>query len=101
VSFETAIIEQYRRRESSMEEALIEMYLAGVFVRRVENITEALWGNKVSPATNNVIERLNWEIGRRIRVMGTFPDGNAALMLVFAQPHHVVVPSGAKVYEAL
>ncbi len=67
-----------------MEEALIEMYLAGVFVRRVENITEALWGNKVSPATNNVIERLNWEIGRRIRVMGTFPDGNAALMLVFA-----------------
>ena len=32
VSFETAIIERYRRRESSMEEALIEMYLAGVSV---------------------------------------------------------------------
>ena len=31
VSFETAIIERYRRRESSVEEALIEMYLAGVF----------------------------------------------------------------------
>ena len=30
VSFETAIIERYRRRESSVEEALIEMYLAGV-----------------------------------------------------------------------
>ena len=29
VSFETAIIERYRRRESSVEEALIEMYLAG------------------------------------------------------------------------
>jgi putative transposase len=28
--FETAIIERYRRRESSVEEALIEMYLAGV-----------------------------------------------------------------------
>ncbi len=35
VSFETAIIERYRRRESSVEEALIEMYLAGVSVPRV------------------------------------------------------------------
>lgn len=51
VSFETAVIERYRRRESSVEEALIEMYLAGVSVRRVEDITEALWGSKVSPAT--------------------------------------------------
>ena len=51
VTFETAIIERYRRRESSVEEALIEMYLAGVSVRRVEDITEALWGSKVSPAT--------------------------------------------------
>ena len=50
-SFETAIIERYRRRESSVEEALIEMYLAGVSVRRVEDITEALWGSKVSPST--------------------------------------------------
>ena len=51
ISFETAIIERYRRRESSVEEALIEMYLAGVSVRRVEDITEALWGSKVSPST--------------------------------------------------
>ena len=49
--FETAIIERYRRREESVEEALIEMYLAGVSVRRVEDITEALWGSKVSPGT--------------------------------------------------
>jgi transposase-like protein len=35
-TFETAIIERYRRRESSVEEALIEMYLAGISVRRVE-----------------------------------------------------------------
>ena len=39
VFFETVIIERYRRRESSVEEALIEMYLAGVSVRRVEDIT--------------------------------------------------------------
>ena len=37
--FETAIIERYKRRESSIEEALIEMYLAGVSVRRIEDIT--------------------------------------------------------------
>ena len=42
--FETQIIERYRRRESSVEESLVEMYLAGVSVRRVEDITEALWG---------------------------------------------------------
>jgi transposase-like protein len=47
VAFETAIIDRYRRRESSVEEALIEMYLAGVSVRRVEDITEALWGTGV------------------------------------------------------
>lgn len=51
ISFETAIIERYRRRESSVEEAFIEMYLAGVSVRRVEDVTEALWGSKVSPST--------------------------------------------------
>jgi transposase-like protein len=50
-TFETAIIERYRRRESSVEEALIEMYLAGASVRRVEDITEALWGTRVSPST--------------------------------------------------
>ena len=144
VSFETAIIERYRRRESSVEEVLIEMYLAGVSVRRVEDITEALWGSQVSPATiselnkkasrekakavvaelramklkeatkkvedsieetltycdfpgehwtsirtNNVIERLNHEIRRRTRVVGLFPDGNSALMLVCARLRHV------------
>ena len=51
VQFETAIIERYRRRESSVEEALIEMYLAGVSVRRVEDISEALWGSRVSAST--------------------------------------------------
>lgn len=47
ISFETAIIKRYRRRESSVKEALVEMYLAGVSVRRVEDITEVLWGTKV------------------------------------------------------
>ena len=79
-----------------------------------EDITEALWGSKVSPSTisedgieetltycdfpsehwtrirtNNVIERLNREIRHRTRVVGTFPDGNSALMLVCARLSHV------------
>ena len=39
--------------------------------------------------TNNVIERLNREIRHRTRVVGTFPDGNSALMLVYARLRHV------------
>ncbi len=61
--FETAIIERYRRRESSVEEALIEMYLAGVSVRRVEDITQALWGTRVSPST---VSSLNKKVYGRI-----------------------------------
>jgi putative transposase len=61
--FETAIIDRYRRRESSVEEALIEMYLAGISVRRVEDITEALWGTRVSPST---VSNLNKKVYGRI-----------------------------------
>ena len=61
--FETAIIERYQRRESSVEEALIEMYLAGVSVRRVEDITQALWGTRVSPST---ISELNKKVYAQI-----------------------------------
>ena len=61
--FETEIIQRYRRRESSVEEALIEMYLAGVSVRRVEDITQALWGTRVSPS---VVSDLNRKIYGKI-----------------------------------
>jgi transposase-like protein len=59
---ESAIIERYRRKESSVEEALVEMYLAGVSVRRVEDITEALWGARVSSST--VSELNQWIYGK-------------------------------------
>jgi len=49
--FETQNIERYKRRESSVEEAQVEMYLTGISVRRVEDITEAFWGMRVSPST--------------------------------------------------
>ena len=74
--FETAIIERYRRRESSVEEALIEMYLAGVSVRRVEDITQALWGTRVSAST---VSDLNQKIYGKIDewrerpLVGDFP----------------------------
>lgn len=61
IQFETAIIERYKRRECSVEEALIEMYLAGVSVRRVEDITEALWGTKVSPGTISNLNQKAYE----------------------------------------
>lgn len=63
--FETAIIERYKRREESVEEALIEMYLAGVSVRRVEDISEALWGARVSSGT---ISNLNQKVYAQIEV---------------------------------
>lgn len=63
LTFETQIIERYRRKESSVEEALVEMYLSGVSVRRVEDITQALWGERVSPST---ISELNKKVGVRI-----------------------------------
>jgi putative transposase len=68
--FETQIIERYRRRESSVEEALIEMYLAGVSVRRVEDITEALWGTRVSPST---VSELNQRIYGQIEAWRSRP----------------------------
>ena len=63
IQFETAIIERYKRRECSVEEALIEMYLAGVSVHRVEDITELLWGTKVSSGT---ISHLNQKAYKHI-----------------------------------
>jgi putative transposase len=68
--FETQIIERYRRRESSVEEALVEMYLAGVSVRRVEDITEALWGERVSPSA---VSELNQKIYTQIEAWRNRP----------------------------
>ena len=62
-TFETAIIERYRRRDVSIEEAIVQMYLAGVSVRRVEDITEALWGTRVSSGT---VSNLNKKVYKHI-----------------------------------
>lgn len=74
--FETQIIERYKRRESSVEEALVEMYLTGISVRRVEDITEALWGMRVSPSTVSELNQKVYgqiEVWRNKRIEGEHP----------------------------
>ncbi len=74
--FETQIIERYKRRETSVEEALVEMYLAGVSVRRVEDITEALWGTRVPAST---VSELNQKVYGKIEAWRNAPiTGNSA-----------------------
>ena len=115
--FESAVIERYRRRESSVEEALMEMYLAGVSTRQStgsarrfahyqlkaaanclrEGVGETTTyllpefpaNHRIKLRTNNMIERLNKEIRRRTRVVGSFPDSNSAPMLVCARIRYV------------
>ena len=61
--FESQIIKRYQTKQSSVEEALIEMYLAGVSVRRVEDITDALWGARVS---SSAVSELNQQVYEKI-----------------------------------
>ncbi len=51
VRFAAATIGRYKRCETPVEEVMIEMYLAGVFTRRIEGMPEILWGSNVSVAT--------------------------------------------------
>jgi len=68
--FESAIIQRYQRREISVEEAMVEMYLTGVSVRRIEDITEALWETKVSPGT---ISNMNKKVYDQIEKWRNLP----------------------------
>jgi len=49
--FESAVIERYRRREQSVEESLIDMYLAGVSTRQVDDISQLPWGDRMPSQT--------------------------------------------------
>jgi len=68
---ETAIIERYKRRESSVEEALIEMYLAGVSMRRIEDITPSIQRGPVGLARER-------QHGQRAGPEGLRPDRGVA-----------------------
>ena len=57
-TFQTVVIERYCRRETSVEEAMMEMYLAGVSTKRIEDASEILWDSEVSVgAVSNLNER--------------------------------------------
>ena len=77
-TFETAIIERFRRREMNIEESLIEMYLAGVSVRQVETITEALRGTRVSAST---VSRLDKRIYTHIERWRNRPISSVQLII--------------------
>ena len=49
--------------------------------------------------TNNVLERIMREIRRRTRVVGNFPDGQSAVMLVAARLRHIAgTHRGKRIY---
>ena len=52
--FSSAVIERYRRREESVGEALIDMYLAGVSTRQVDDVSQLLWGDSMPSQTLSV-----------------------------------------------
>jgi len=61
--FESAVIERYRRREQSVEESLIDMYLAGVSTRQVDDISQLLWGDRMPSQTlSDKLKRVYAEI---------------------------------------
>ena len=61
--FESAVIERYRRREESVEEALIDMYLAGVSTRQVDDTGQLLWGDRMPSQTlSDKLKRVYAEI---------------------------------------
>jgi transposase-like protein len=76
LAFMSSIVERYQRRECSVDEAMLEMYFAGVSTRKVEDITQALWGGKVSAQQ---MSRINAKLGDKITawrdrpLTGTWP----------------------------
>lgn len=118
-TFQTAVIERYRRRETSVEGAIVEMHLAGVSAGTVSNLNEKAfesvdawrtrplsggypylfvdgvylkrsWGGSYENVAVMVAIGVNSEGRRRTRVVGTFPDGKSALILVTARLKYIV-----------
>ncbi len=79
-TFQTAMIERYRRRETSVEEAIVEMYLARVSTRRIEDVSEILWG---APVSSGTVSNLNERAFASIEAWRTRPlDGDYPYLFV-------------------
>jgi transposase-like protein len=76
------------KKAGDVIETLTEMRLKEAAKKIKDGIEETLpytefpYEQWLKIRTNNGIERVNREIRRRTRVVGCFPDGNSALMLV-------------------
>ena len=88
-------LEACRMKAASVAEALEGMRLSTAAKCVRDGAAETLSSTRF-PAehwrrirTNYVLERLNREIRRRTNVVGTFPDGTSALMLVSARLMHI------------
>ncbi len=84
-----------RDKAKSVPEKLKHMKLAKTSQKVRESIKETLtymdfpvehW---MRIRSNNTLERINREIKRRTKVVGSFPDGESALMLLCARLRHV------------
>ncbi len=99
--FATAIIERYKRRETSVEEAMkAAKDLEGMRLKEAAKVVREGYAETLAYSrfpmghwrrirTNNAIERFNREIRRRTRIVGTFPDGRSALMLMTVRLKYV------------
>ena len=88
-------------REAAQEKAekvVSELYAmrlqkAAELVERCIDETIAYYGSpqthRLKIRTNNPLERIMREIRRRTRVVGAFPDGESAVMLVGARLRHI------------
>jgi transposase-like protein len=81
-----SVIEQLRFMKLKEAAAIIESGIEETLTYMDKPFPFEHW---VRIRTNNALERLNREIKRRTRVVGTFPDGESALMLVAARCKHV------------
>ena len=61
LTFQTMVIERYRRMEISLEEALIEMYFLGLSTRKIADVTEALSDFPLSSSTQSRLNKKVYE----------------------------------------
>ena len=73
VRFATAVVERCKRRETSVEEAIIEMYLAGVSTRRIEDVNEGLWGRGRLRRRGLKPQRQGFQGGRGVAMRAPWP----------------------------
>lgn len=74
--FQTDVFEKYRRAEVSLEEAMLEMYLAGVLTRKVADVTETLCGVRKSSTAQSDLNKKLYERLKKWRertIEGEYP----------------------------